>query len=117
LSLSLNLEVGQRHLSVPNKSSFRWLLNGQTIDDLTSLMEFDRNGRGVFLPHVCNRLCLVPDNYQQGMISETLDSMISAGSSSPSTPICTTDTESMSSVFSVSYYIYIILNQHFPKIK
>jgi hypothetical protein len=101
----LNVEVGQSHISIKNKTSFRWVLNGETIDDLKSLMEFDRNGRGVFLPHVCNSLCLIPDNYQQGMICETLDSMISDDSSSPSTAICTTDAESMSSVFSVSCFI------------
>lgn len=90
------------------------MLNGQTIEDLTSVMEFDRNGRGVFLPYVANTLCLIPENYEQAMISDTLDSMISDDSSYESTPVCTpvctTDTGSMSSVFSVSCCLCTFFN-------
>ena len=112
-AISLNLEGGERGISKENKTMFRWVLNGETIEDLTTVLEFDTCGCGVFLPYVGEKICLIPTDYNHSHLPDILDSMISVDSSLVSPSISTTtDVDTMSSVFSVSYIPFCFKSKH-----
>jgi hypothetical protein len=92
------------------------VLDGVVIEDLRDVLEFDTTGRGTFLPYVADKICLISKSSEQLAISNALDFIISEESNvdNPtltSPAVSSTTDGTMSSIFSVSCYINILIEQ------